>query len=65
MNPQLMLLLEIQDLHLQKTALLEEPGFDKMEEKHFHIDPRAAAEALEEKIAELQNGLDPAIQSAM
>ncbi len=61
MNPQLMLLLEIQDLHLQKTALLEEPGFDSVEEKHFHIDPQAAAAALDQKINELKEGLDPAI----
>jgi predicted nucleic acid-binding Zn-ribbon protein len=62
MNAQLMLLLEIQDLHLQKTALLEEPGFDQVQERHFHIDPKAAVEALEQKIAELKEGLEPAIQ---
>ncbi len=57
-----MLLLEIQDLHLQKTALLEEPGFDSVQEKHFNIDPKSAAEALDQKIEELKQGLDPAIQ---
>ena len=62
MNDQLMLLLEIQDLHLQRTALLEEPGFDRMEKKHFHIDSATAASALDEKIIELTVGLDPAIQ---
>lgn len=62
MNPQLMLLLEIQDLHLQKTALLEEPGLDQMEVTHFNIDPIVAAKALDEKISELKMGLDPAIQ---
>lgn len=62
MNDQLMLLLEIQDLHLQKTALLEEPGFDRMEEKHFNIDPAVAAAALDEKIQELKTGLEPAIK---
>lgn len=62
MNPQLMLLLEIQDLHLQKTALLEEPGFDSVQEKHFNIDPKTAAELLDQKIEELKAGLDPAIQ---
>jgi len=61
MNPQLMLLLEIQDLHLQKTALLEEPGLEQVEEKHFNIDPRVAAQALDEKINDLKKGLDPAI----
>ena len=39
MHPQLMLLLEIQDLHLQRTALLEEPDVEKMEANHFNIDP--------------------------
>jgi predicted nucleic acid-binding Zn-ribbon protein len=63
MNPQLMLLLEIQDLHLQKTALLEEPGFDSVQEKHFNIDPTVAAEALDEKINELKEGLEPAIRN--
>ncbi|MGD2122032.1 MAG: hypothetical protein PVJ76_09830 [Gemmatimonadota bacterium] len=62
MNPQLMLLLEIQDLHLQKTALLEEPGFDTVQEKHFNIDPQAAAAVLDEKINELKEGLDPGIR---
>jgi len=57
-----MLLLEIQDLHLQKTALLEEPGFDSVQEKHFHIDPQKAADALDEKIDELKTGLDPSIR---
>lgn len=62
MNPQLMLLLEIQDLHLQKMALLEEPGFGSVQEDHFNIDPIKAADALEEKITQLKEGLDPAIQ---
>ena len=62
MNDQLMLLLEIQDLYLQRTALLEEPGFDSVEETHFHIDPVEAARVLDEKIGELKKGLDPAIQ---
>ena len=62
MNQQLMLLLEIQDLHLQKAALLEEPGFDQVQATHFNIDPKAAADALDQKIAELQEGLEPAIQ---
>ena len=62
MNTQLMLLLEIQDLHLQKTALLEEPGFDSVQETHFNIDPLVAAKALDEKIDELKKGLDPSIQ---
>jgi predicted nucleic acid-binding Zn-ribbon protein len=62
MNDQLMLLLEIQDLHLQRTSLLEEPGFDSVQKKHFNIDPREAAKVLDEKIEELKKGLDPAIR---
>ena len=62
MNPQLMLLLEIQDLHLQRTALLEEPGFDAVQEEHFKLDPQVAAKALDEKIRELKERLDPSIQ---
>ena len=63
MHPQMMLLLEIQDLHLQRTALLEEPGLTEMEEGHFNIDPQEAAAALEEKIGELKEQLDPSIKS--
>jgi predicted nucleic acid-binding Zn-ribbon protein len=62
MHPQLMLLLEIQDLHLQRGGLLEEPGGDRMEANHFNIDPEAAAMVLEEKIRELMETLDPAVQ---
>ena len=57
MNAQLMLLLEIQDLHLLRTSLL-----DLVEEKHFNIDSRVATEALDEEIGQLKSGLDPAIQ---
>lgn len=62
MHPQLMLLLEIQDLHLQKVALLEEPGVDEMEENQFKLDPKKAVRALDEKIGELTEVLDPAIR---
>jgi predicted nucleic acid-binding Zn-ribbon protein len=58
-----MLLLEIQDLYLQKTALLDEPGFDSVQETHFHIDPQEAANALDQKIDELKEGLEPAIRN--
>ncbi len=62
MHPQLMLLLEIQDLHLQRAELMDEPGGDRMEVKHFNIDPKVAAKALDEKIQELMERLDPSIQ---
>lgn len=63
MHPQMMLLLEIQDLHLQRNALLEEPALTEMEEGHFNIDPEAAAAALDEKIGELKEELEPAIKN--
>lgn len=63
MHPQMMLLLEIQDLHLQKTALLDEPELLDLEKGHFQIDPQEAAAALDQKIKELQEGLDPAIRN--
>jgi predicted nucleic acid-binding Zn-ribbon protein len=63
MHPQLMLLLEIQDLHLQRAALLEEAGGDTLEATHFQLDPVQAAAALDEKIQELKGKLDPAIRS--
>lgn len=62
MHPQLMLLLEIQDLRGQRQALLEEPGVDQVEEDHFKLNPKEAVEALDEKIEELKEGLDPAIR---
>ena len=62
MHPQLMLLLEIQDLHLQRQALLEEPGVEEVEEGQFKLNPKEAVAALDEKIGELKEGLDPAIR---
>jgi len=62
MHPELMLLLELQDLHGQKHALEAEPGIDEMEEGHFKLDPGEAVEVLEKKIEELTEDLDPAIR---
>lgn len=63
MHPQMMLLLEIQDLRLQKTALLEEPELSEVEEGHFNINPQEAAEALDRKIGELKELLEPSIKN--
>ena len=63
MHPQLMLLLEIQDLQLQRLSLLEEPGGNAVEADHFNIDPAEAVAALDETIQELKGKLDPAIRS--
>ena len=60
MHPQLMLLLEIQDLHLQRTDLLGDPGVDEV--KHFNIDPATAAGLLDEKIQQLKLDLEPSIR---
>ena len=58
-----MLLLEIQDLHLQRNALVAEPGLETMEANDFHVDLDAAVEALDGKIAELKQMLDPPIRT--
>ncbi len=63
MHPQLMLLLEIQDLHLQRTDLLEDPGLDRVEANHFHIDLTEAAATLDKKIEELKQGLDAPLRN--
>lgn len=63
MHPQLALLLEIQDLYLQKAALLEEPEVGAVEERDFRLDPQTAVAALEEKIEEMKEDLDPRIRS--
>jgi predicted nucleic acid-binding Zn-ribbon protein len=58
-----MLLLEIQDLHLQRASLLEEPGGDTLESDHFNIDPDQAVHALDSKIEELKGRLEPWIRT--
>lgn len=63
MHPQLTILLEMQDLRLQRAALTEEPGLDRLETDEFHVELRAALEALDEKIRELQEQLDAPIRA--
>jgi len=65
MHSQLMLLLEIQDLHLQKTDLLGERSEEGVEARHFHIEPDDVAAALDEKVRELKEQLEPAIRSRL
>lgn len=65
MHPQLMLLLEIQDLYLQRKGLLEEPGVEQLESKQFHIDPQKAAATLEGKIEELKSELDEGVRKRL
>ena len=62
MHPQLMLLLELQDLRAQHRELEEGVGLD-IEAGTFNIDAKRAASELQDKIAELEEGLSPPIRS--
>ena len=62
MHPQLMLLLEIQDLHTQEKSFRATAGGTSVEEEHFHINVDEARAALEAKIQELVERLDPGIR---
>lgn len=61
MHPQLMLLLEIQDLRAQHRELASgtPPG---VEVEHFNIDLEQAAEELEKKVGELEGKLAPPVR---
>jgi predicted nucleic acid-binding Zn-ribbon protein len=64
MHPQLVLLMELQDLRSQHKELEEggEGTIGTVEREHFHIDLDQAREELGRKIAELEDTLDSAIQ---
>lgn len=62
MHPQLMLLLEIQDLRLLREALLEEPKEEQVESDHFKLEADEAVEALGDKIDALKDKLEPGIR---
>lgn len=62
MHPQLMLLLEIQDLHTQEKSFRDTSDGTSVEEEHFHIDAVEARAALVEKIQELEEKLDPGVR---
>ena len=63
MHPQLMLLMELQDLRSQHRELEKDDGTAPVEEEHFHIDPTEAREQLAAKISELEDRLDPEVRS--
>ncbi len=63
MDPQLMLLLELQDLRAQRKELAESEQAGQVESEHFHIDPTAAGQELDLKIAELEGELDPGVRA--
>ncbi len=62
MHPQLVLLLELQDLRSQHRELGEEEGAGEVERAHFHIDLEKARSELEDKIQELEASLNPVVR---
>lgn len=64
MNAQLEKLLEIQDLKSQRRALQEVPSSEReMQEQVFNLGVEAALVQLDEKIAEMEESLDPPVRS--
>ncbi len=63
MHPQLMLLMELQDLRSQHRELEKDDGSAPVEREHFHIDPAEARAQLAEKISELEERLDPQVRA--
>lgn len=63
LNPQLEILLQIQDLRTQRKDLLETEPTRKVEEEEFHIDVDEAVRMIDEKIAELRESLAPNVRA--
>jgi hypothetical protein len=63
MHPQLLLLLELQDLNAHYRELSAGTEMDAVESGHFNIDVSAASAELAEKIAQLEEALEPRIRS--
>lgn len=63
LNPQLEILLQIQDLRMQRKDLLEAAPTRKVEEEEFHIDVDDAVRQIESRIAELRDSLAPPIRA--
>lgn len=61
MHAQLELLLELQDLHTQKRSLSEEDHVE-IESGTFDIDIDSALTALDEKLVELEERLEPLVR---
>lgn len=59
MSTDLTTLLEIQDLQAKVRELKSESGLGEFEREEFGIDPAEAVEALQAKVAELENKLSP------
>lgn len=63
MHPQLMLLLELQDLRSQREALESESDIEQVETEHFNIDTNEALEELDRKISELEDDLEDQVRT--
>jgi len=63
MHPQLEILLQIQDLKAQRSDLVEVEGERRVEQEEFQINVDEAVERLDQKIAELEDELDPPVRS--
>lgn len=64
MHAQLEKLLEIQDLKSQRRALCDAPSSEReMQEQVFNLGVDAALAQLDEKIAEMEESLDPPVRS--
>lgn len=65
MHPQLMLLMELQDMRAQHRELAEgaASSLGEKEAEHFHIDPADARVQLETKIHELEDQLTSSIRA--
>ena len=63
LNPQLSILLEIQDMRAQLRELSGDQGSAPVEEEHFNIDLNEARLHLQEKIEEMVAELSPQIRA--
>lgn len=63
MNPQLEILLEIQDLKTQRRELQGTSQERQVEEEVFHISVDEAIRQLDDKIAEMEESLAPPVRS--
>jgi predicted nucleic acid-binding Zn-ribbon protein len=61
-HPQLAVLLEIQDLRGQLRELTTDPAAAQVQSEHFNVDLTHAVQALEAKIGEVVDTMDPRIR---
>lgn len=62
MNPDLMILLEIQDLRSKARELEGDSEMEELEQEHFQIDPVEARKQLEERALALEDELSDRIR---